>query len=131
MYDYLSKGGRIPAFLVLPAVEGMASDRERNWGYYKENKDNVLVGVMDKKGLPNALRGITIALYYKALKMYAQSANKDVDTKQTILDRIRAEHPIQDDRVWEVLEEAFVNTNVVTPEAPQPEERTGGAPKKT
>ena len=127
MFDYLSKGGRIPSYLVLPAIEAMNSERTKKFGNYKGAKDGILNDVMNRVNLPNVLRGITIGLFYKCIKMYNASNVKDVNVKRTILEQVRNQHPVEDERVWQVLEEAFVNEYEAPSETAPEGAKTGGS----
>jgi len=124
MFDYLSKGGRIPAFLVQPAVEAMDNERSTRFGAYKGFKDRFLEPAMSAVGLPSALRGLCIAFAYKILKEIGGLETSDIETRSRAIERVKAEHPINDNRLWEALESAFGIKKAMKQEAETEEQKT-------
>lgn len=129
MFDYLSKGGRIPAYLVHPAVVAMDTERATRFGNYKGFKDRFLEPAMDAVGLPSGLRGICIAFAYRILKEIGSLESSDIAVREKAIEKVRNEQPIRDERLWDALRVAFGVSKVVKEEAETEEQKT--KPKRT
>jgi len=103
MFDYLSKGGRIPATLVMSAVDQMDEIRARNYGEFQKEYDMVVVRYFEQFNVPNALRGIGRALAFRFKKTCDRFGVTTPDAKGELMTAILEEHGLTGTVVGEAL----------------------------
>ncbi len=129
MYDYISKGGRIPATLSLQVVEAMDSERTTRWGEYHNFRKTTLAPLFDKHGIPPILRGIVGAVAYHLKAYFSTHENLTIDDKSKIIESIATEYGIAKiPGVLDFLKEAFGITVTVTPGTSETEQTSPKRP---
>ena len=119
MYDYMSRGGRIPMVLTMEVVDAMATDWDKNFGDYHHDAEKKLVPEMDRLGVPNVFKGITRALFYKIKKEIDKKGAKTTEAKEEIISKVVQEQNVQGTVIEVALRRAF------GVEAPTPTEEGG------
>lgn len=131
MYDYMSRGGRIPMVLTMEVVDAMAADWDKNFGDYHNDAEKKLVPEMSKLGMPNILQGITRALFYGIKKEVDIKGAKTTAAIEEIINRVITEQGLQGTVVEKALKRAF-GVEMPTPsEEGGEEESISVSPPKT
>jgi len=120
MYDYMSRGGRVPMTLAMEVVDAMTSAWDENFGKYRGFRKDVVVKEMDKLGVPAIFRGAVQALAMKIKKEADRKGAKTPETIKPIVERVVAEQGVS----GTIVETALYRVFGIEPET-QPE--TGGA----
>jgi len=125
MFDYLSKGGRIPAFLVQPAVEAMDVARAEGFAYYTKLAEKELIPILEDYGISSALHGLARAFYYRAVAEIGDRWSEDVIDK--VIEGIRSEYDGGFDvSFWNALKEALTRTRTLFTEHKTKPKKTKG-----
>ena len=107
MYDWFSKGGRIPATLVMEVVDAMDSARNIGYGEYAKLYDKDFAQAVNEVGLPSILVGITRSLVFHVHRMRTEYG---LDNNQTseLIERVLQEKGISHlDQIRDVLYKTF------------------------
>jgi len=103
MFDYLGKGGRIPASIVMEAVDAMDEVRARNYGYYQGEVEGVVQDYFANYNVPNIFRGIGRGLAFKFIKYCRKYDIDDVSGRVEVMENIIKEHGIEGTVLAEAL----------------------------
>ena len=95
MFDYLSKGGRIPANIVMEAVDAMDEVRARNYGAYQGEVETTVLNYFKAYKVPNILRGIGRGLAFKFIKICRKYNIDDVSGRVEAMQKILQEHGLE------------------------------------
>lgn len=96
MFDYLGRGGRIPATLVMEAVDAMDETRARNYGRYQSAYEVEFAKYLNAYNVPNIQRGIGRAIVFKFLKYCDRFNVQDVGARTEIMDFFIKQHGLED-----------------------------------
>jgi hypothetical protein len=102
MFDYLSKGGRIPSYLVLPAVEAMGNAQSAGFFSYKVSRDLAINRAYEDvrcKEISKAYKGLAKALIMRVMKLVREKGI----TYEEARDRVLMDNDIKPDEPLGIL----------------------------
>jgi len=90
MYDYLSRGGRIPSVIALEVTDAVTTEWSGRFGEYEGFKKGVVFPTLDKLGIPYIMRGIFVGQAMKIRKRYDRPPREFVEqvAKEVGLDEV-------------------------------------------
>jgi len=107
MYDYMSRGGRVPMTLAMEVVDAMTSTWDENFGKYRAFRKDIVIPELDKLGVPAIFRGSIQAL---AMRIKREADRKGAKTKEMlepIVTRVIEEHGVSGTVVETALKRIF------------------------
>jgi len=107
MYDYMSRGGRIPMVLSMEVVDSMGATWDENFGKYRRFKEDVVIPEMNRLGVPAVFRGIVHGLAMKAKKEIDRKGAKTPERIAEVVDRIVDEYGVEGTIVETALRRIF------------------------
>ncbi len=69
MYDFMSKGGRIPMVLAMEVVDAMGASWEHGFGKYRGYEDEFIATAFEKAGIPKPYYGLCRAIGFLFKKL--------------------------------------------------------------
>ena len=94
MYDYMSRGGRVPMTLAMEVVDAMTSAWDENFGKYRAFRKDIVVSELDKLGVPAIFRGIIQALAMRIKREADRKGAKTREMIEPIVSRVVTEHGV-------------------------------------
>jgi len=130
MYDYMSRGGRVPMTLAMEVVDAMGTTWDTNFGTYKSFRKNDVVPKLKEMGVPTLFWGIIQALAMKVEKERIRRSTKDPTVIEAIINRVVDEHGIRGTIVERALRVVFGLEAPVAGEGKAGEEQVSTVPSK-
>jgi len=95
MYDYLSRGGRIPSFIATEVADAVTAEWAGNFGAFREFKVRNVFPVLDNLDIPYIIRGIIVGQAMKVKKKFGDNPSENsirLIAKEVGFDRIRVDN---------------------------------------